>query len=400
MFPGAVKNSTLLNVKRRYGEGQWGAIDSTCTYSNSPHVFNRSISLYAGSTLQFTPSISKGISVVIPSWNGLPLLQKFLPSVIESVAAFQAMTSLPAEIIIADDDSIDDSGAWLKANYPSIRFETASPRHGFSPTVNRGVRAAKYSWVFVLNNDVAMEPNTLRPLIEHFADPSVFGVVGQVYDAATGLLIGGGQYGEFRRGFLGVHERFFVRESEPVAKSPYHTLWGNGCSTIYDREKFLAMGGFEELFAPYGWEDVEIGIKAWKQGFPTIYEPRSAIWHARSATIGSRFRRRRVRAVYERNRLWAHWMHLDTAQQFMKHAGMLLLKLVCDPLALRWDMWSSFLQALREVPRVRARRKELLRQRRLLLTEVFQQIDRQATRPDVHDYRDDTAPVRPCPYAY
>jgi hypothetical protein len=84
----------------------------------------------------------------------------------------------------------------------------------------------------------------------------------------------------------------------------------------------------------------------------------------------------------------------------MKHAGMLLLKLVCDPLALRWDTWSSFLQALREVPRVRARRKELLRQRRLLLTEVFQQIDRQSTRPDVHDYRDDTAPVRPCPYAY
>ena len=216
----------------------------------------------------------------------------------ESVAAFQSATSLPAEVLIADDDSSDDTAAWLGENYPTVRFETATPRRGFSPTVNRGVRAAKYAWVYVLNNDVALEPNTLCPLIEHFADPPVFGVVGQVYDAATGLLIGGGQYGEFRRGFLGVHERYFVRESEPPTREPYLTFWGNGCSTIYDREKFLAVGGFEELFAPYGWEDVEIGIKAWKQGFATIYEPRSAIWHARSATIGSRFRRRRVHAVY------------------------------------------------------------------------------------------------------
>ena len=189
----------------------------------------------------------------------------------------------------------------------------------------------------------------------------MFAVVGQVYDAATGRLIGGGQYGRFRRGFLGVHERFFVRESEPAAY-PYLTFWGNGCSTLYDREKFLALGGFEELFAPYGWEDVEIGIKAWKQGFPTRYEPRSAIWHARSATIGSRFRHRHVRAVYERNRLWAHWMHLDTAGQFMQHGGMVLLKLVLDPLVLRWGTWNSVFEALAKLPQVRARRKAASRQ--------------------------------------
>ncbi len=337
---------------------------------------------------------------MIPNWNGRALLQRFLGSVVGSVTAFQSLTSLPAEVIISDDDSSDDSGVWLEKHHPAVRFLRASARRGFSPTVNRGVRAANYSWVFVLNNDVAMEPHTLTPLIEHFKDPSVFGVVGQVYDAATGLLIGGGQYGRLRRGFLGVHERFFVDESAPAPPSPYLTFWGNGCSTLYDREKFLAIGGFEELFAPYGWEDVEIGLKAWKQGFSTIYEPRSAIWHARSATIGSRFSRRHVRAIYERNRLWAHWMHLDTREQFFTHGGMLLLKLILDPFALRWDTWSSFIQALEKVDPVRARRKDLLAQRRLLLTEVFERIDQQSSRPEVHRYSDKTAPVRPCPYAF
>lgn len=345
-------------------------------------------------------STPPGISVVIPSWNGRPLLQKFLPSVMESVAAFQSVASLPAEVLIADDDSSDDTAVWLGEQFPTVRFETAEPRRGFAPTVNRGVRAAKYSWVYVLNNDVALEPGTLLPLIGHFKNPAVFGVIGQVYDAETGLLIGGGQYGKFRRGFLGVHERYFVRESEPVSEVPYLTLWGNGCSTIYDREKFLAVGGYEVLFAPYGWEDVEIGIKAWKQGFPTLYEPRSAIWHARSATIGSRFNRRLVRAVYDRNRLWSHWMHLDTGWQFMRHVGMLLVKLVVDPFLLRWETWSSFLQALRELSPVRTRRKELMGRRQLLLTDVLQRISKQAGRPEVHAYREQTAPVRPCPYKY
>ena len=108
---------------------------------------------------------------MIPNWNGRALLQRFLGSVVGSVAAFQSATSLPAEVIISDDDSSDDSGVWLEKHHPAVRFLRASARRGFSPTVNRGVRAANYSWVFVLNNDVAMEPHTLTPLIEHFKDP-------------------------------------------------------------------------------------------------------------------------------------------------------------------------------------------------------------------------------------
>jgi GT2 family glycosyltransferase len=363
-------------------------------------VFIRIISPYAKSTVPIDDSTRLGISVVIPNWNGRPLLQKFLPSVMHSVSAFQSASSLPTEVVIADDNSNDDSAAWLHEHFPTVRFEAAKPRRGFAPTVNRGVQAARYSWVYVLNNDVALEPNTLLPLTEHFKDRAVFAVVGQVYDAATGLLIGGGQYGNFRRGFLGVHDRYFVRESEPVTARPYLTLWGNGCSTIYDRNKFLALGGFEELFAPYGWEDVEIGIRAWKQGFSTLYEPRSAIWHARSATIGSRFNRRRVRAVYERNRLWSHWMHLDTSGQLMRHVAMVLVKLMVDPFLFRWETWSSVRQAFSEFPRVRARRMEVLGSRQLLLTEVLQRISEQAGREEVHAYCEQSAPVRACPFKY
>ena len=345
------------------------------------------------------PASSPGLSVVIPSWNGRSLLQKFLPSVVQSVAAFQSTCSLPAEILIADDASSDDTLSWLREHFPSVRCESSATRRGFAPTVNRGVRAARYSSVYVLNNDVALEPTTLSALLPHLSDPLVFAVTGQVYDFASGLLRGGAQYGKFRRGFLGVHERLYVDPSDSCSSAPLLTLWASGGSTLFDREKFLALGGFEELFAPFGWEDVEICLRAWKQGLTIHFEPRSSIWHQFSSTIGSRHSRHHVRAVYERNRLWAHWMHLDTPRQFAAHFFVLFLKLLADPFALRWETWSAFLQALRGLPAIRARRKELLARRRASLVSILQLLAAQAHNPALHHIHAATAPVRPCPYS-
>lgn len=340
---------------------------------------------------------ARGVSVVIPSWNGRALLEKFLPSVVHSLNAFQIWRSLPCEIVIADDGSTDDTAAWLSAHHPEVRWETAKLHLGFAPTVNRGVRAARYSWVYVLNNDVAIEVNTLKTLIPHFDDPAVFGVSGQMYEFASGLLRGGGSCGQFRRGFLGVHERYYVNDSDVASGAPYLTFWVTGGSVMYDREKFLALGGFEELFAPFGWEDVEICVKAWKQGFVVHYEPRSAVWHQVSSTIGPRFGRQRVRAVYERNRLWTHWMHLDTTSQLAAHAGMVALKLVSEPFALRWQTWSALLQALKALPQVSRRRRELLRRRRYSLVEVMERIARASQRPEIKPYQEETAQIRACP---
>ena len=345
------------------------------------------------------PASSPGLSVVIPSWEGRALLQKFLPSVVQSVDAFQSTCSLPAEIFVADDASSDDTPAWLRAHFPSVRCESSPTRCGFAPTVNRGVRAARYSAVYVLNNDVALEPDTLSSLLPHLSDPFVFAVTGQVHDFASGLLRGAVQLARFRRGFLGIHERLYVNASDSSPSAPFLTLWASGGSTLFDREKFLALGGFEELFAPFGWEDVELCLRAWKQGFTIHYEPRSSIWHQFSSTIGSRHSRRHVRAVYERNRLWAHWMHLDTPRQFAAHFSILFLKLLADPFAFRWETWSAFLQALRGLSNIRARRRDLLARRRVLLTSVQQLLAAQVHRPEAHPLHEETAPTRPCPYS-
>jgi GT2 family glycosyltransferase len=355
-----------------------------------------------------------GLSLVVTNWNGRALLETFLPSIVEAARAFESDTGEPTEILVADDASTDDSGSWLRTHWPQVRFESGSRQQGFAPTANRGVRASRFAMVYLVNNDVALAPTTLGPLAAHLRDPNVFAVSGNAYDYSTGVLRGAGQRGKFRRGFLSVHSRFFVAAeaaqsaaqtpprraaalaAEPVAKlDPLITLYATGGSSLFDRDKFLALGGFEEMLAPYGWEDVELSLRAWKQGFEVHYEPGSAIWHRFSSTIGSRVSARRVTATYERNRLLAHWLHLDTRGQRAAHALGVTVKLLTSPILGRTEYWKAVGQALRLRSKVRARRAELRQTQRRTLAEVLSKIEAQMSRPEIRRLQASSAPVRP-----
>jgi len=56
------------------------------------------------------------VAVVILNWNGQKYLEKFLPSLIKNT------NSKYADIWVADNDSKDDSIAFLKKNYPQMHF--------------------------------------------------------------------------------------------------------------------------------------------------------------------------------------------------------------------------------------------------------------------------------------
>ena len=352
-----------------------------------------------------------GLSIVIPTWNGRALLEAYLPGVVKAAAAYREQSGSPTEIVIADDASTDGTGEWLSENFPQIRLVQSAKQQGFGLNSNRGVEAAKYPLVYLLNNDVAMELATLAPLAEHFADPNVFAVTGQVFDYDTGKLSGAGQVGEFRRGFLRIHQRYFAAPAPGDAQSneqnnvqnnvaPYLTVFASGGSVLFDREKFLQLGGFDPMFSPFGWEDVELSLRAWRRGYEVRYEPRSAVWHKFSSTIGEKFRPRHVRAIYERNRLLAHWIHLETPAEWAAHVTFLLLKLAGDTLRGRWEAWSALRQALARLDAVGRLREELRASERhplkdvLPLQEILSRVADQLHRPEVQPLSEQTAPVR------
>jgi len=345
-----------------------------------------------------TSAAERGVSIVIPSWNGRALLERFLPSVLAAADAFKSACRQPAEIVVADDASDDDTLAWLAAHYPRVRVESTSHRAGFAPTANRGVRSARYALVYVLNNDVALDASALPPLTAHFAADAgaarVFAVSSQVYDYDTGRLTGAGQLSQFRRGFIGIHRRYFVESAAAEQGRPWLTLFATGGSSMFDRSAFLELGGFDESFAPFGWEDVELSLRAWKQGFEVHYEPRSAVWHQFSSTIKPAYSSRYVRTIYERNRLLAHWYHLDMRGQTAAHTGFLALKLLGSLFNGHWELWQAIPQALARRGDIRARRQAAATRPRVRLGAVLDRVAAELNRPGAKLLDDELAPRR------
>jgi len=69
--------------------------------------------------MQSTVSSRSSVAVVILNWNGKKFLEKFLPSVVSN--------SGDAEIIMADNNSSDDSISFMAINYPNIRIIKTFP---------------------------------------------------------------------------------------------------------------------------------------------------------------------------------------------------------------------------------------------------------------------------------
>ena len=359
-------------------------------------------------------NVTRGVSIVIPTWNGLDLLKRFLPTVIEAAIHYTGLTGAPTEIIIVDDGGDDDSVEWLRGQgfvdvceggtgrggdgergrqrepetAPSLKVIRNEINRGFGDACNRGFEAASYSLVFLLNNDVEVDVDSIGPLVDNFGDRSVFAAHCRVFEQSSGQECGTGKLGSFARGFIRVHRSYVPSsvnnegEAEQGSRGPLYSMFAGGGSAMFDREKFIEMGGFEPLLSRFYWEDVELSYRAWKHGYTVLYEPRSVTHHRVSSTIG-KLDRRAVRKIEQRNRLIYHWIHLHDRRMLASHALWVLLLGLTAPLRLKPVFISSCFAALRLLPAIRRRRREEELARIRTDREVFAVFESLESRSDV-----------------
>jgi GT2 family glycosyltransferase len=323
--------------------------------------------------------VTRGVTIVIPTWNGLALLKRFLPSVIAAARHYNQHSLAPTEIIVVDDGSTDSTVEWLLGESKrledqklgvDLRVLRSESNRGFGEACNLGFASASQPLVFLLNNDVEPAIDSIAPLVENFRDPLVFAVHCRVFDSNSGLECGTGKLGRFARGFIRVHKSYVPRQPNQQGGEGFYSMFAGGGSAMFDRRKFLDIGGFEPLLSPFYWEDVELSYRAWKRGFVVRYEPRAVARHSVSSTIG-KLPRRKVRTIEQRNRLLFHWIQLHDWRMLASHATWVLLLAISAPLRLRPEFVSSCVSALKLLPRVRKRRREQKRQAKRSDREVF-----------------------------
>ncbi|MDQ6665578.1 MAG: glycosyltransferase [Acidobacteriota bacterium] len=298
-------------------------------------------------------------SIVIPNWNGRDLLAKYLPSVTAA-----ARGNPENEIIVVENGSTDGSADFLTAEFPSVRV-LALPRNlGFGGGSNAGFRAAKNDIVVLLNSDMRVAPDFLGPLLAGFTDSQVFAVSCQIFlsDRTKRREETGLTQGWWQDGGLKVSHR-----EDDAVDNLYPCFYGGGGSCAFDRRKFLELGGFDDLFAPFYLEDTDLGYMAWKRGWKVLYQPKSVVHHEHRGTIGKTFSDAHIQAVLKKNFILFCWKNIHDWRKLLANfsftnAGALLsVALGEEPGRANFSgLWRAFVQ-LPGALRSRARSRGLAR---------------------------------------
>jgi len=254
------------------------------------------------------------VSIIIPNYNGERLLEKNLPAVLKA-KEYRANNIL--EIIVVDDASPDGSVDLLKKKFPEVKVVKHRINRGFSSSVNTGARTSTGNLLVLLNTDVIPERDFLVSVLPLFKDDGVFAVSlnEKKYSWAKG---------KFENGFV---------EHGPGIKSKkvHDTFWVSGGSGVFRRDYWMSLGGMDEkLFAPFYWEDLDLGYRALKRGYKLIWDPNARVLHKHESTIGL-LPGKYVGRIRERNQLIFIWKNITSPILIRKHIVGLLKRVLRHP---------------------------------------------------------------------
>ncbi|MFA5862021.1 MAG: glycosyltransferase family 2 protein [Candidatus Thermoplasmatota archaeon] len=209
------------------------------------------------------------VSIVIVNWNGI----EHTPTCLESL---RRISYSDYEIIVVDNASTDGSRELVRDKFPEARLVESEANVGFGPGVMRAMPHVRGKYVLVLNNDLEMDPDCLDKLVDT--------AEGRPFAAVAGLILfrdrprhvngAGGDMSFLGHGWPRNYER-------PVAEVPTAATEVAFCAggvTLYDRNAFEEVGGFDEDYFIYV-EDADLSWRLRLAGYHICVEPRAVFRH-------------------------------------------------------------------------------------------------------------------------
>lgn len=226
--------------------------------------------------------LNNKVAVVILNWNGKSFLEKFLPIVLKY--------SSNAQIIVADNNSSDNSVEFLKNHFPQVSVILNPSNDGYSKGYNTALRQVNTEYYVLLNSDVEVTENWIEPIITLLdsnkkiaaCQPKILDYKHKSkfeYAGASGGFID--KYGyPFCRGRI-----FNVLEED---KGQYNTtkevFWATGACMFVRAEAFWKVGGFDDDYFAH-MEEIDVCWRMKNIGYQIYVEPKSFVYHVGGGTL-------------------------------------------------------------------------------------------------------------------
>lgn len=214
------------------------------------------------------------VTVVILNWNGWKDTIACVDSLLES-----DYDNL--RIVIVDNHSSNDSVERLRHRFPRVKLLLSSHNLGFSGGCNIGIEEAirhDSEYVWLVNNDAVVLPDTLSKLMSR-ATPADVGIVGGVLydldDAKELQTWGGGVL----TGLFSTPR--FLKGPPKDSRSIYIT----GACLLIKTSVIRAVGSLDASFFMY-WEDVDWSFRVAAAGYKLVIADDAVVYHKRCASTG------------------------------------------------------------------------------------------------------------------
>lgn len=244
----------------------------------------------------------RDVAVVILNLNGWPFLDECLASLQQS--------TIPLEIVVADNGSTDDSVAYLREHHPFVRVLELGKNWGFAEGYNRALAVVDAPWAVMLNNDATLAPDWVEQLLAAATrEPRATILGGKLLFSGRGdgkvIQSAGAKFTDAGAAFeigMGLPDRGQYDRPTLVASIP-------GAALLVKREVFFELGGFDAAYFAY-LEDVDLCWRAWLAGYEVHYVPEAVAFHRYGQSGGGRASPLRIQWM-ERNRLANMFKHLE-----------------------------------------------------------------------------------------
>lgn len=221
-------------------------------------------------------------AIVILNYNGEKMLRQYLPILLENADG--------ADVYVADNASTDNSVEMLATEYPEVRQINLDKNYGFAEGYNRALEKVEAEYYVLLNSDVQVTNNWLRPL-EIFLDnhPEVAACQPKLraisnpdyfeYAGASGGFLD--KYGyPFCRG------RIFdsVEKDEGQYDDCVEVMWATGAALMIRSSDWISAGGLDGSFFAHN-EEIDLCWRLRNAGRKIFVVPESVVYHVGAATL-------------------------------------------------------------------------------------------------------------------
>ena len=222
------------------------------------------------------------IAVVILNWNGTKLLEQFLTSVVKY--------SPEADIYVADNASTDDSVAFVKANFPTVKIVVNESNFGFAQGYNEALKHIDSEIYALVNSDIEVTEKWLKPIIETFEnEPKTAIIQPKILDFKRKEYF---EYAGAAGGFMDKYGYMFCRgrifETLEKDNGQYddncEIFWASGACFFIRSSVYKELNGFDADFFAHQ-EEIDLCWRAFNKGHSIKYNSQSVVFHVGGATL-------------------------------------------------------------------------------------------------------------------